>query len=419
MVSNAEKQDSREPPAAEWRNVRLGGYEHVRLDQIGSVSRGRSKHRPRNDPRLYGGAYPFVQTADVKNAPMYLTQYSQTYNEDGLRQSKLWDKGTLCITIAANIAETAILGIRACFPDSIIGFTADQRKCDVRYVKYQFDNEVQALCKSMSQGATQDNLSVEKLLSIKISLPPLPIQQRIAEVLGAYDDLIENNRRRIALLENMARELYRERFMRASLPFEKKSVFECKFLRFCASRIKRYEGSKLYLATADVNGVGNVNGGERLPFSDLPSRAQMVPEPYSIWFARMSASYKILAFEPNGVEREDDVILSSGFAGFQTDAKHWGFVYCCFSSPEFDKEKDRYATGATQISLTNEGLSNIQIPVYSDDEIEKFGVTIQPLLDLLHGLHRQNRGLARQRDALLPRLMSGKIDLQKLEKEVS
>jgi type I restriction enzyme S subunit len=85
------------------------------LDALGTVERGRSRHRPRNDPSLYGGAYPFFQTGDVKAAEFRLADYSQTYNEGGLAQSRLWQPGTLCITIAANIAESAILGIPGCF----------------------------------------------------------------------------------------------------------------------------------------------------------------------------------------------------------------------------------------------------------------------------------------------------------------
>ena len=98
-----------------------------RLDQLGAVSRGRSRHRPRDAAHLFGGAHPFIQTGDVKRASLYVNDFTQTYSGAGLEQSKLWPAGTLCITIAANIAETAILGIDACFPDSIIGFTPDPK----------------------------------------------------------------------------------------------------------------------------------------------------------------------------------------------------------------------------------------------------------------------------------------------------
>ena len=110
-----------------------------KLDQLGSVGRGKSKHRPRDDRRLYDGPYPFFQTGDVKAANFHLTQYSQTYSEFGLSQNKLWPAGTLCVTIAANIGDSAILGIPGCFPDSVVGFIADEKQSDVRFVKYSID----------------------------------------------------------------------------------------------------------------------------------------------------------------------------------------------------------------------------------------------------------------------------------------
>ena len=114
-------------------------WELKSLDEIGFIGRGKSRHRPRNAEHLYGGEYPFVQTGDVKAANFKITEFSQTENEAGRAQSKLWKEGTLCITIAANIADTAILGIDACFPDSIIGFVPYEEKSDVRFVKYFFD----------------------------------------------------------------------------------------------------------------------------------------------------------------------------------------------------------------------------------------------------------------------------------------
>jgi type I restriction enzyme S subunit len=189
------------------------------LDELGYVSRGRSRHRPRDAEHLYGGPYPFVQTGDVKHAGLYITEYSQTYSEEGLAQSKLWEAGTLCITIAANIADTAILGIDACFPDSIIGFIPNKKSADTKFIKYLFDALLQKKFKQFTQGAAQDNLSQSKLLSLRFLVPEsVSEQQRIADILSTYDDLIENNRRRIQLLEESARLLYREWFVHLRFP---------------------------------------------------------------------------------------------------------------------------------------------------------------------------------------------------------
>ncbi len=204
------------------------GWKHKKLHELGFVGRGRSRHRPRDDASLYGGIYPFIQTGDVKTADLYLSHYTQTYNEKGLAQSKLWSSGTLCITIAANIAETAILKIDACFPDSIVGFVPFTDAADVRFVKYYIDT-IKLRMQNVSKGTTQDNLSLDKLLTFDFLTPPLPTQRKIASILSAYDDLIENNTRRIAILEEMAQSLYREWFVHFRFPgHEKKRMVESK-----------------------------------------------------------------------------------------------------------------------------------------------------------------------------------------------
>ena len=192
-------------------------WEYKTLDQLGDVSRGRSKHRPRNDPSLFGGKYPFIQTADVKAANFYITEYDTTYNEKGLAQSRLWNPGTLCITIAANIADTGILAMDACFPDSVMGFLPYERIADVRFVKYCFDI-LQQNCKKISQGAAQDNLSWEKLSTILFPAPPIEVQTKIADILSTYDNLIENNQKQIKLLEEAAQRLYKQWFVDLRFP---------------------------------------------------------------------------------------------------------------------------------------------------------------------------------------------------------
>jgi len=203
------------------RAGRNEAWKAYRLDQLGSVGRGRSRHRPRNDPSLYGGPYPFFQTGDIKAADLYLHRFTQTHNEAGLAQSKLWEPGTLCITIAANIAETAILSIPGCFPDSVVGFIADEKMADVLFIKYYIDT-LKLRMQGASHGTTQDNLSVDKLLTFDFVVPDINTQSKIASILSAYDDLIENNIRRIKILEEMAQGLYREWFVHFRFPGHEK-----------------------------------------------------------------------------------------------------------------------------------------------------------------------------------------------------
>ena len=148
--------------------------------------RGKSKHRPRNDVRLYGGDIPFIQTGDIREAGKLIENYSQTYSEFGLQQSKQWEKGTLCITIAANIAETGLLGFDACFPDSIIGFVANPEFAITEYV-YYYLNSIKDYLANKSYGSAQDNLNLSTFSSLKIPVPSLEIQYRIVQVLDNFD----------------------------------------------------------------------------------------------------------------------------------------------------------------------------------------------------------------------------------------
>ena len=193
-----------------------------RLDELGFLGRGKSRHRPRNDASLYGGPYPFIQTADVMAADPYITSHSQTYSEFGFQQSKMWPPETLCMTIAgANTAKTAILKFEACFPDSMVGFIPDKSKSDIVFVKYALDLMRDRFL-SVSRGATQDNLGLDKILSFPILAPDVDAQRRIGAILSAYDELMENSQRRIRLLEAMARALYREWFVHFRFPGHEK-----------------------------------------------------------------------------------------------------------------------------------------------------------------------------------------------------
>lgn len=139
--------------------------------------RGKSKHRPRNDPRLYEGPYPFVQTGDISNANHWLTSYKQTYSEVGLAQSHLWPKGTVCIAIVgATVGETAILNFAACFPDSVIGIVVDERIADNEYVEYLLQAS-KSLFKEKGKGTARDNINLGAFEDHEFSFPPLSQQK--------------------------------------------------------------------------------------------------------------------------------------------------------------------------------------------------------------------------------------------------
>jgi len=161
------------------------GWEEKTLEQISKTfGRGKSRHRPRNYEKLYGGEYPFIQTGDIRNCNHYITEYTQTYSELGLSQSKLWPSGTICITIAANIAETGVLTFDSCFPDSVIGLVVNDKLADRDFVEYllqSFKVRIQALGK----GSAQANINMGTFENELFPFPSVKEQQTIVQKLDA------------------------------------------------------------------------------------------------------------------------------------------------------------------------------------------------------------------------------------------
>jgi len=155
------------------------GWAWARFPELGIWGRGKSKHRPRNDPSLFtDGKWPLIQTGDVANANGLITAYSKAYSDIGLAQSKLWPTGTMCITIAANIADTAFLGIDACFPDSVVGLIPDEVFEGGEYIEY-FVRTAKNNLTDYAPSTAQKNINLGILEQVNIPLPPIEEQKRI------------------------------------------------------------------------------------------------------------------------------------------------------------------------------------------------------------------------------------------------
>ena len=169
------------------------GWTWGRFPELGKFSRGKSRHRPRNEPSLYtDGKYPLVQTGDVARAKGIIRSHTGLYNEKGLAQSKLWPVGTMCITIAANIAETGILGMEACIPDSVVGFIPDAELIGAEYFEF-FMRTAKARLQDFAPSTAQKNINMGILQSVYVPLPPLAEQRRIVakvdELMALCDEL--------------------------------------------------------------------------------------------------------------------------------------------------------------------------------------------------------------------------------------
>lgn len=374
-------------------------WEYKTLDQLGTVSRGKSKHRPRNDPKLFGGKYPFIQTADVKNADYYITKYSDTYNESGLAQSKLWDKGTLCITIAANIADTGVLAFPACFPDSIMGFVPFEGVANTRFIKYCFDR-LQRDCKQISQGTAQDNLSWEKLSTIKFCIPEYKEQCRIADILSAYDDLIENNQKQIKLLEEAAQRLYKEWFVDLRFPgHENTKIVDGVPEGWRRGLLKELISVNYGKDHKNVPDDGNIpvygSGGlmRKCNKSLFSGEAVLIPRKGSL----------------NHIMYVDETFWTVDTMFYATMKQPHTAVFVYF----FVKAFDMYSMniGAAVPSMTTKILDAMDVVIPDKETLEKFDKLTKTYFNKIKTLQGQNERLKIARNLLLPKLMSGEVEV--------
>ena len=392
------------------------------LDELGTVGRGRSRHRPRDAAHLYGGPFPFVQTGDVKHAGLYLRNFEQTYSEAGLGQSKLWPSGTLCITIAANIADTAILGIDACFPDSVIGFIADKTKADTRFIKYLFDALLKKKYQTFSQGVAQDNLSQEKLLSLKLTLPEdAGDQGRLANVLSTYDDLIANNDRRIELLERSVRLLFHEWFVRLQYPghvhdkitggipegWRKTTLTEVADTNKESYTARNLPSEINYVDISSVKS-GRIHSKTKLQSDDAPGRARRIARNGDVIWSNVRPNLRQYALILNPEPLD---VFSTGFTVLSTKSVPYSFLYIAATTDSFVGHLVNFTTGSSYPAVRPEDFECAELLVPSEGLLQEFHNICEPALSQCKALSDYNATLAQARDLLLPRLMDGRVSV--------
>ena len=325
---------------------------------------------------------------------------------------------------AREFGESAILGIEGCFPDSVVGFVADPEKADVRFIKYYMEI-LKLQMQSVSRGTTQDNLSMDKLLTFDFRVPPLPIQQRIAGILSAYDELIENNQRRIRILEDMARSLYREWFVHfrypghESVPFvdsplgqipqgwEVKKLGDIAVVNRTQINAKNAPDELHYIDIASVS-PGQIDYVTTYAFTDAPGRARRIVQHGDVLWScvRPNRRSHALVMHP-----ETNTIASTGFAVLTAKTVPFTFLYFATTTDDFVSYLTNNASGAAYPAVTATTFEKAELLVPSPALLERFGEATIAMMEQAHTLQRQTTNLRRTRDLLLPRLLSGQVKL--------
>ena len=307
----------------------------------------------------------------------------------------------------------------------------DEQVTDKDFLYYLLNSHnYRGQIRGSASGATVRHTSPGRIKRCKIKIPAdKSIQQRIGEILFSYDNLIDTNRRRIQLLEESARLLFREWFVYFKFPGHekvklvdrggKKMPAEWEYLPF--TKIKLFKKAPLgvpvftdirqYCQTSEIDGTSITGDGEEVDYENRPSRADITPRINTVYFAKMKDTDKILYFNKGNSDLLEKILLSTGMVGFTTDEKYLGFLFSLLTSYEFVQYKNNFATGATQVSLNDASLKKIKVLFPTLNLIELYSEVVNPLLEECSLLRSQNQRLAQARDLLLPRLMSGKIEV--------
>ena len=403
---------------SEWKTYKLG--------DLGTLARGKSKHRPRDASFLYGGKYPFIQTGDIKAANHKISTHTQTLSDEGLKQSKLWDKGTICITIAANIADTAILDYPACFPDSVIGFVPNKEVCDVDFMEYQLQFAKRNL-QSHSIGSVQDNINLGTFLNFTVDIPDLQTQTQIAQILTSLDNKIELNIQMNQTLEAMAQALFKEWFVNFNFPkfngelenglprgWRMGSLSEIMYVQNgYAFKSNDFidEGENGILKIKNIsNKVVDIVNMQFIPSEvamNIDKRFKV--ESGDLLIAMTGAEVGKVGMVPN---TEKNLWLNQRVGSFKEKVKYskW-FCYLILSTIEYQNILLSSASGSAQPNISGSQIERTEIILPSVDLIEEFGSIVNSLFEKILENYSFNQSLTQTRDTLLPKLMSGKLEL--------
>jgi len=389
------------------------------------------------NPEFWDGDIAWITPKDLSNFKFrYIRGGERSITKKGLENSsaKLLPKDTVLLTTRAPVGYLAIAeeelstnqGLRSLIPKGNV---------KSKYLFYLLKRNVEIL-KSNAGGTTFGELSGGRLKALKFAFPKIEEQSAIAAILSSLDDKIELNQKMNKTLEEIGQAIFKHWFVNFEFPNEEGKPYKSSggemvyneeleeevpkgwkvgylgdkvLSNILNSGIYRFEGEKIYLDTASVQGTGIVELSTKITFEQRPSRANMQPKPSTVWFAKMKDSKKILYFDDYSEYAISNFILSTGFAGLDVKKYALYYIWSLISRDEFELEKDNLCNGTTMQAINNENITKIKLLTPPKDILEKFNIIIKPIYRKSYCNWLQNLSLSQIRDSLLPKLMSGKV----------
>ena len=420
LQSNTAQQSAR---SAHTRTLKTGtlpdGWVETTLGSVISLIGGGTPKTSHDE--YWGGDIPWLSVVDFKDGNRWVSKTEKTITSLGLEESStnLLDTGDLIISARGTVGALAQLSISMAFNQSCYGIKEVESISNNDFLFYLMKYSIMRISRNV-HGAVFDTITRKTFDCVNITLPPLPEQKAIADVLSSFDNkiglLLEQNK----TLEQTTQTIFNEWFGKYSpdrpdeLPkgWRVGKIGEENFSRVIGSGIEQFDFEKTYLATADVDGNNVTNVNTKITYENRPSRANMQPIEKSIFFAKMQDSRKMLMFDDFSKKNIESMILSTGFAGIKTTELSHYYLWNLVLSSEFDNLKNNLANGAVQVALNNATLKKIEIIIPDDRILIRFNDLIKPLFKKIFINEEQIQSLTQTRDTLLPKLMKGDIRMK-------
>lgn len=416
--------------------------ETVRLSDIGRVVTGKTP--PTKNPEYYGEDYPFITPTDITdNTPAvaparYISELGREKHHNALLPPQ-----SVCYTCIASVGKMCMTSRPSLTNQQINSIIVDKTRFDPRYVYYRLRVETPHIV-GIASGVATPIINKSMFSDVELTVHPLPTQKKIASILSAYDDLIENNERRIKILEEMARAIYREWF---TYPFHGVTgTPSCKDAPSPALRHPlpvgegRGEGSGIRLINSPLGKIPE--GWEVTEFRNifeikygktLPKTKITEVGPYPVYGAGDVIGYydRVLCQEKCALVTSrgngSGTVWRTREAAFVTNNsliilpkvkfKHWdySFVELLLKHSNVMEAK----TGSAQPQVTIENLNYVKAIVPEKPCVEKFCSFVTPISEQVDLLFKKSSNLRQTRDLLLPRLISGELDVEELDIKIT
>lgn len=419
-----------------------------RVKDIATLERGKFTHRPRNDPQMYDGDHPFIQTGDVARANKYVTSYKQTLSDKGIKVSKKFSEGTLVMAIAANIGDVAIVSFDTYFPDSLVGYAP--KKSDNDYLFYLLSATKTELNR-VKVTSTQDNLNLERLNSLVKFIPPLSEQKNIANYLDIKTEQIDYKidllTKKVTQYSKLKQSLINKVITRG---LEKNVVLKDSGVEWIGEIPEYWDIKRLKEIGFLYNGLSGKKGEDFtdeheyssnfIPFVNIANNRYISPEDmkkviiypnekqnkvrkYDLFFLMSSENHDDIGKSALLNVEIDNTYLNSFCRGFRITKKNIvpNFINYLLSSEIYRNSVSLEGKGFTRINLKIEKINDLLllIPPYSEQKAiaHYLDAKIERINNINQVIYNQIDKLKELRKTLINDVVTGKIKVVVEEKE--